>query len=99
LRCLEHEERVREDGKLEHLPVFVYRPEKRPKTRKELPIFAEERRLITRMQAATRERFPDADATRLPLLPRHYANRSGRKPLAPPMLRSRSASGSAPWPS
>ena len=86
LRCLEHEERVREDGKLERLPVFVYRPEKRPKTRKELPIFAEERRLITSMQAATRERFPDADATRLPLLPRHYANRSGRKPLAPPML-------------
>ena len=40
--CLEHEQRVREDGKLEYLPVFVYRPEKRPKTRKELPIFAEE---------------------------------------------------------
>ena len=50
-KCLEHEQRVREDGKLEYLPVFVYRPEKRPKTRKELPIFAEERRLIKRMQA------------------------------------------------
>ena len=44
-RCLEHEQRVREDGMLESLPVFVYRPEKRPKTRKELPIFAEELRL------------------------------------------------------
>jgi len=47
--CLEHEQRLREDGRLEALPVFVYRPEKRPKTRKELPIFAEERRLIRRM--------------------------------------------------
>jgi hypothetical protein len=40
--CLEHEQRVRDDGKVECLPVFVYRPEKRPKTRKELPIFTEE---------------------------------------------------------
>jgi integrase len=80
-RCLEHEQRVREDGKLECLPVFVYRPEKRPKTRKELPIFAEERRLIKRMQALARERFPDADPNRLPLVPRQRLNRDGRKPL------------------
>ena len=80
-KCLEHEQRVREDGKLECLPVFVYRPEKRPKTRKELPIFAEERGLIKRMQAVARERFPDADPNRLPLLPRQRLNRDGRKPL------------------
>ena len=58
LRCLEHEERVREDGKLERLPVFVYRPEKRPKTRKELPIFAQERRLIKRMQVGGARAVP-----------------------------------------
>ena len=80
-RCLEHEQRVREDGQLESLPVFVYRPEKRPKTRKELPIFAEERRLITRMQELARERFPGADHGRLPLLPRQMRNREGDKPL------------------
>lgn len=85
-RCLEDEQRVREDGKLESLPVFVYRPEKRPKTRKELPIFAEERRLIKRMQALARERFPGADPSRLPLLPRHMRNRDGRKPLPPSTL-------------
>jgi len=84
--CLEHEERVREDGRLESLPVFVYRPEKRPKTRKELPIFAEERMLIRRMQALTRERFPDADPARLPLLPRYKCNRDGRRPFEPTML-------------
>ena len=75
-RCLEHEQRVREDGKLESLPVFVYRPEKRPKTRKELPIFGEERRLIRHMQRVARERFPGADPDRLPLLPRQQRNRS-----------------------
>jgi len=80
-RCLEHEQRVREDGRVEPLPVFVYRPEKRPKTRKELPIFAEEERVIRRMQALARERFPDADAARLPLLPCGPPNRDGRKPL------------------
>jgi len=85
-RCLEHEQRVREDGQLESLPVFVYRPEKRPKTRKELPIFAEERRLIKRMQALARERFPDADPGRLPLLPRQVTNRDGRRSLAPERL-------------
>jgi integrase len=85
-KCLEHEHRVREDGQLEYLPVFVYRPEKRPKTRKELPIFAEERRLIKRMQALARERFPDADPDRLPLLPRRVTNRDGRQPLSPGML-------------
>ncbi len=84
--CLEHEQRVREDGRLESLPVFVYRPEKRPKTRKELPIFAEERRLIKRMQTLVRERFPDAAPSRLPLLPRHMRNRDGRKPLPPTTL-------------
>ncbi len=80
------EQRVRDDGRLESLPVFVYRPEKRPKTRKELPIFAEERRLIGRMQALARERFPDADPGRLPLLPRHMRNRDGHKPLPPTTL-------------
>lgn len=85
-RCLEHEQRVREDGELESLPVFVYRPEKRPKTRKELPIFSEERRLIKRMQALARERFPSADPGRLPLLPRHMRNREGSKPLPPTTL-------------
>ena len=85
-RCLEHEQRAREDGKLEYLPVFVYRPEKRPKTRKELPIFAEERRLIKRMQALARERFPDADPDRLPLLPRQRRNRAGRQPTSPKTL-------------
>ena len=85
-RCLEHEQRVREDGKLESLPVFVYRPEKRPKTRKELPIFAEECGLIKRMQAVARERFPDADPGRLPLLPRRNRNRDGRRPLSPHTL-------------
>jgi integrase len=84
--CLEHEQRVREDGSLESLPVFVYRPEKRPKTRKELPIFGEERRLIKRMQALARERFPDADPDRLPLVPRRMANRDGLKPIRPTML-------------
>lgn len=84
--CLEHEQRVREGGGLESLPVFVYRPEKRPKTRKELPIFAEERRLIRRMQALARERFPDAAPARLPLLPRHMRNRDGHKPLPPSTL-------------
>ncbi len=84
--CLEHEQRVRDDGRLESLPVFVYRPEKRPKTRKELPIFAEERRLIRRMQALARERFPDADPGRLPLLPRHMRDRDGHKPLPPTTL-------------
>jgi len=88
-RCLEHEQRVREDGKLEYLPVFVYRPEKRPKTRKELPIFAEERRLIKRMQALAHERFPDADPDRLPLLPRQRRNRAGRQPTSPKTLASK----------
>ncbi len=36
-----------------------------------------------------RERFPDADPERLPLLPRHVRNRDGRKPLAPGMLASK----------
>jgi integrase len=85
-KCLEHEQRVREDGKLEALPVFVYRPEKRPKTRKELPIFAAERRLVKRMQALARERFPEADPNRLPLLPRQVTNRDGLKPLSPGTL-------------
>ena len=85
-KCLEHEQRVREDGKLEYLPVFVYRPEKRPKTRKELPIFAEERRLIKRMQALARERFPDADPNRLPLLPRQMT-----QPRRPPAALARDA--------
>jgi hypothetical protein len=85
-KCLEHEQRVREDGRLESLPVFVYRPEKRPKTRKELPVFAEERRLIRRLQALARERFPDGDASRLPLLPRQMRNRDGYKPLPPTTL-------------
>jgi len=85
-KCLEHEQRVREDGKVEYLPVFVYRPEKRPKTRKELPIFTEESRLIKRMQQAARERFPDADPARLPLLPRQLANRDGRQPIRPTVL-------------
>jgi integrase len=80
-RCLEYEQRVREEGKLESLPVFVYRPEKRPKTRKELPIFAAERTLIKRMQRVARERFPDADPNRLPLLPRQVRNRDGHHPL------------------
>jgi integrase len=84
--CLQHEQRVREDGRLESLPVFVYRPEKRPKTRKELPIFAEERRLIRRLQALARERFPDADPGWLPLVPRHMRNRDGHKPLPPSTL-------------
>jgi integrase len=84
--CLEHEQRVREDGKVEYLPVFVYRPEKRPKTRKELPIFTEEARLIKRMQSLARERFPDADRDWLPLVPRQLANRDGRQPLRPTML-------------
>jgi hypothetical protein len=86
LKCLEHEQRVREGGELESLPVFVYRPEKRPKTRKELPIFAEERRLIRRMQVLARERFPDADPDRLPLLARQVRNRDGRQSLAPGTL-------------
>ena len=85
-RCLEHEQRLREDGKLECLPVFVYRPEKRPKTRKELPIFAEERRLIKRMQSVARERFPAADASRLPLVPCTMRNRDGGKAISPAML-------------
>jgi hypothetical protein len=84
--CLEHEQRVRDDGRLESLPVFVYRPEKRPKARKELPIFAEERGLIRRMQALARERFPDADPACLPLLPRQMRNRDGHKPLPPSTL-------------
>ena len=84
--CLDHEQRMREDGTLEYLPVFVYRPEKRPKTRKELPIFGEERRLIRRLQTLTRERFPDADPNRLPLLPRQMRNRDGRQPIAPERL-------------
>jgi hypothetical protein len=88
-RCLEHEQRVREDGKLEYLPVFVYRPEKRPKTRKELPIFGDERRLIKRMQTLARERFPDADPSRLPLVPRQMRNRDGRQPLPPATLASK----------
>jgi hypothetical protein len=71
---------------VESLPVFVYRPEKRPKTRKELPVFAEERRLIRRMQALARERFPDAEPARLPLLPRHKCNRDGRRSFEPTML-------------
>ncbi|MGO9750026.1 MAG: tyrosine-type recombinase/integrase [Solirubrobacteraceae bacterium] len=85
-RCLEHEQRVREDGKLESLPVFVYRPEKRPKTRKELPIFAAERGLIKRIQRVARERFPDAGPNQLPLLPRQVRNRDGRHPLPPGAL-------------
>ncbi len=85
-KCLEHEQRVREDGKLELLPVFVYRPEKRPKTRKELPIFAEERRLIKRMQQLARQRFPDADPAPLALLPQKMRNRDGRQPLHPGTL-------------
>ena len=84
--CLEHEQRVREDGEVEYLPVFVYRPEKRPKTRKELPIFTEEARLIKRMQCLARERFPDADPGRLPLVPRQLANRDGRQPIRPTVL-------------
>ena len=82
-KCLEHEQRVREDGKLEYLPVLVYRPEKRPKTRKELPIFGEERRLIKRMQCLSRERFPNADPGRLPLLPRPKLNRDGERTINP----------------
>ena len=101
--CLEHEQRVRDDGEVEYLPVFVYRPEKRPKTRKELPIFSEERRLIKRMQSLARERFPDADADRLPLLPRQLANRDGRQPISPTVLpmkmrRWLRALGGAEWP-
>jgi integrase len=84
--CLEHEQRVREDGRVESLPVFVYRPEKRPKTSKELPVFAEERGLIKRMQTLARERFTDADPSRLPLLPRQMRNRDGQKPLPPTTL-------------
>ncbi len=77
---------MREDGKLESLPVFVYRPEKRPKTRKELPIFAAERGLIKRIQRVARERFPDAGPNQLPLLPRQVRNRDGRHPLPPGAL-------------
>ena len=84
--CLDHGQRVCEDGTVQSLPVFVYRPEKRPMTRKELPIFAEERRLIRRMQAVARERFPAADSARLPLLPCHMRNRDGRRPIAAGML-------------
>jgi integrase len=84
--CLDHEQRVREDATVQSLPVFVYRPEKRPMTRKELPIFAEERRLIRRMQALARERFPATDSARLPLLPCQMRNRDGRKPIAAGML-------------
>ena len=65
------------------LPVFVYRPEKRPKTRKELPIFAEERRLIRRMQCAGARAVPRRRPDRLPLLPRQMRNRHG-PPAAPP---------------
>ena len=73
---------------MESLPVFVYRPEKRPKTRKELPIFAEERRLIRRMQASARERFPDADPARLPLSAAPDA-----QPRWPQAARARDAGG------
>ena len=92
--CLDHEQRVREDGKVEYLPVFVYRPEKRPKTRKELPIFGEERELIKRMKALTRERFPDGDPARLPLLPCHMRTgmAASRSPLG--CWRGRCATGS-----
>ena len=85
-KCLEHEHRVRQDGTVEYLPVFVYRPEKRPKTRKELPIFGDERRLIERMQQLARERFPEADPNRLPLLPRQMRNPNGRRPIRSGML-------------
>jgi hypothetical protein len=86
-RCLAHEQRLRRDGRLRSLPVSsIYRSEKGPKTRKELPIFADERRLIKRMQRAARERFPDADPDRLPLLPRQVRNRDGRHPLPPGTL-------------
>lgn len=84
--CLEHEQRGRGDGGVASLPVFVHRPKKRPKTRKELPVFAEESRLIRRMQALALERFPGADPARLPLLPRQVRNRGGQRPLSPRML-------------
>jgi hypothetical protein len=96
-RSLEHEQRVREDGTLESLPVFVYRPEKRPKTRKELPIFAEERRLIKRMQALARERFPDADPSQLPLCRARCEIAMATSRCLPPRWRGRCVSGSLVW--
>src|SRR5207302_4667677 len=42
--------------------------------------------LIRRMQALARERFPDADPNRLPLVPRQVTNRDGLKPLSPGTL-------------
>ena len=81
-KCLEHEQRVREDGKLESCRCSSTGRRSGPKTRKELPIFAEERRLIKRMQRVARERFPDADPDRLPLLPRQCATATADAALA-----------------
>src|SRR5256885_14514311 len=38
------------------------------------------------MQAVARERCPDADPNRLPLVPRQVTNRDGLKPLSPGTL-------------
>jgi len=77
-RCLQWDERVREDGSVDRQPVLVYRPEKTPKRSKRLPVHAREAQIIARAVARARMRFPDAPAGKLPLFPQRTQNRSGK---------------------
>ena len=85
--CLQFDERVDEDGRLDRRPVMVYRPEKTPKRAKRLPVHAREALIIKRAAGRARARFPDVAADRLALFPRRTQNLSGTVPISPNLVK------------
>lgn len=83
LNCLDHDERVGEDGALRRAPVLVHDMPKVDKVGCRLPINQREAEIISDQQARVRAQFPDTDPARLVLFPRPTKNPDGTWPIAP----------------
>ena len=79
--CLRYEEEPAPDGTKQRRPVLRYLREKPPSKWLSLPINQDAAELIEAQQQRLRAKFPGADLSKLPLLPRRKTNPTGRLPL------------------
>lgn len=84
--CLDHDERVGDDGVARQAPVLVHDMPKVAKLGCRLPINEREAIIIGAQQARVRAAFPDTATGRLALFPRPTKNPDGTRPLAPAQL-------------
>jgi hypothetical protein len=83
LDCLDHDERLGEDGARRQAPVLVHDMPKVDKVGCRLPINEREAAIISAQQARVRATFPDANPARLALFPRPTKNPDGTLAIAP----------------